>query len=118
MTIHVEELTLVGSNPSWCSHKGRGQSDWLAGGRDVERALFICASFRCPTPGREQHGPGTVRAGNGAPVKIAILGGDGSCSWPAGLYLSAAGRAVLVVDKFSRCAIDAEPVPHRASTGI
>lgn len=51
-------------------------------------------------------------------MKIAILGGDGFCGWPAALQLSAEGHDVPVVDNFSRRAIDAELVPNRASTGI
>ena len=39
-------------------------------------------------------------------MKIAILGGDGFCGWPAALHLSARGHDVVVVDNFSRRAID------------
>ena len=35
-------------------------------------------------------------------MKIAILGGDGFCGWPAALHLSARGHDVVVVDNFSR----------------
>ncbi|MFI7481830.1 NAD-dependent epimerase/dehydratase family protein [Kocuria sp. M1R5S2] len=41
-------------------------------------------------------------------MKIAILGGDGFCGWPAALHLSARGHDVVVVDNFSRRAVDAE----------
>ncbi len=51
---------------------------------------------------------GPDRPGNGDHVKIAILGGDGFCGWPAALHLSARGHDVLVVDNFSRRAIDAD----------
>lgn len=54
----------------------------------------------------ETNGPD--RPGNGDHVKIAILGGDGFCGWPAALHLSARGHDVLVVDNFSRRAIDAD----------
>lgn len=39
-------------------------------------------------------------------MKIAILGGDGFCGWPAALHLSARGHDVVVVDNLSRRAID------------
>ena len=39
-------------------------------------------------------------------MKIAILGGDGFCGWPAALHLSARGHDVVVVDNFSRRAVD------------
>ena len=41
-------------------------------------------------------------------MKIAILGGDGFCGWPASLFLSDQGHEVAIVDNLSRCAIDAE----------
>jgi UDP-sulfoquinovose synthase len=41
-------------------------------------------------------------------VKVAILGGDGFCGWPASLYLSDQGHDVIIVDNLSRRAIDAE----------
>lgn len=41
-------------------------------------------------------------------MKIAILGGDGFCGWPATLELSAAGHEVHVIDNLSRRWIDAE----------
>jgi len=41
-------------------------------------------------------------------VKIAILGGDGFCGWPASLFLSDQGHEVAIVDNLSRRAIDAE----------
>ncbi|MDV2434348.1 NAD-dependent epimerase/dehydratase family protein [Corynebacterium tuberculostearicum] len=41
-------------------------------------------------------------------MKIAILGGDGFCGWPASLFLSAQGHEVAIVDNLSRRAIDAE----------
>ncbi|MEX5295918.1 NAD-dependent epimerase/dehydratase family protein [Kocuria sp. CPCC 205268] len=41
-------------------------------------------------------------------MKIAVLGGDGFCGWPAALHLSARGHDVLVVDNFSRRAVDAD----------
>lgn len=50
-------------------------------------------------------------------MKIAILGGDGFCGWPAALHQSAAGHEVLVVDNIFRRDTDAEPVPNRASAG-
>lgn len=44
----------------------------------------------------------------GIPVKIAILGGDGFCGWPASLYLSDEGHEVSIVDNLSRRVIDEE----------
>lgn len=41
-------------------------------------------------------------------MKVAILGGDGFCGWPASLYLSDQGHDVIIVDNLSRRAIDAE----------
>ena len=41
-------------------------------------------------------------------MKIAILGGDGFCGWPASLFLSDRGHEVAIVDNLSRRAIDAE----------
>ncbi|WP_298585708.1 NAD-dependent epimerase/dehydratase family protein [uncultured Kocuria sp.] len=41
-------------------------------------------------------------------MKIAILGGDGFCGWPAALHLSARGHDVVVVDNLSRRAIDSQ----------
>lgn len=41
-------------------------------------------------------------------MKIAVLGGDGFCGWPAALHLSAIGHDVTVVDNFSRRRIDEE----------
>lgn len=41
-------------------------------------------------------------------VKIAVLGGDGFCGWPAALHLSDLGHEVVVVDNLSRRAIDEE----------
>ncbi|MEX3557907.1 MULTISPECIES: NAD-dependent epimerase/dehydratase family protein [unclassified Corynebacterium] len=41
-------------------------------------------------------------------MKVAILGGDGFCGWPASLYLSDQGHDVHIVDNLSRRAIDAE----------
>ncbi|AKE38771.1 Nucleoside-diphosphate-sugar epimerase [Corynebacterium camporealensis] len=41
-------------------------------------------------------------------VKVAILGGDGFCGWPASLYLSDQGHEVVIVDNLSRRAIDDE----------
>jgi UDP-sulfoquinovose synthase len=41
-------------------------------------------------------------------VKIAILGGDGFCGWPASLHLSDLGHEVIIVDNFSRRVIDEE----------
>jgi len=41
-------------------------------------------------------------------MKIAVLGGDGFCGWPTTLHLSALGHDVVVVDNFSRRAIDEE----------
>lgn len=41
-------------------------------------------------------------------MKIAILGGDGFCGWPASLYLSDQGHDVIIVDNLSRRAIDEE----------
>ena len=38
---------------------------------------------------------------------VIVFGGDGFCGWPTSLYLSRAGYDV-VVDNFSRRAIDAE----------
>ncbi|WP_311520243.1 NAD-dependent epimerase/dehydratase family protein [uncultured Corynebacterium sp.] len=41
-------------------------------------------------------------------MKVAILGGDGFCGWPASLYLSDQGHDVIIVDNLSRRAIDKE----------
>lgn len=41
-------------------------------------------------------------------MKVAILGGDGFCGWPASLYLSDQGHDVIIVDNLSRRAIDVE----------
>ena len=41
-------------------------------------------------------------------MKVAILGGDGFCGWPASLYLSDQGHDVIIVDNLSRRSIDAE----------
>ena len=41
-------------------------------------------------------------------MKIAILGGDGFCGWPASLYLSDQSHDVIIVDNLSRRAIDEE----------
>ena len=41
-------------------------------------------------------------------MKIAILGGDGFCGWPASLHLSDLGHDVLIVDNLSRRRIDEE----------
>ncbi|RIK17858.1 MAG: NAD-dependent dehydratase [Acidobacteria bacterium] len=41
-------------------------------------------------------------------MKIAVLGGDGFCGWPATLHLSDLGHEVLVVDNLSRRRIDEE----------
>jgi UDP-sulfoquinovose synthase len=41
-------------------------------------------------------------------VKIAVLGGDGFCGWPASLHLSDLGHDVLIVDNLSRRRIDEE----------
>jgi UDP-sulfoquinovose synthase len=41
-------------------------------------------------------------------VKIAVLGGDGFCGWPASLHLSDLGHDVLIVDNLSRRRIDDE----------
>ncbi len=41
-------------------------------------------------------------------MKVAILGGDGFCGWPASLYLSDRGHDVIIVDNLSRREIDKE----------
>ena len=41
-------------------------------------------------------------------MKIAILGGDGFCGWPAALHLSERGHDVITVDNMSRRRIDDE----------
>lgn len=41
-------------------------------------------------------------------MKIAVLGGDGFCGWPASLHLSDAGHDVTIVDNLSRRRIDEE----------
>ncbi|AKE39813.1 NAD dependent epimerase/dehydratase family protein [Corynebacterium camporealensis] len=41
-------------------------------------------------------------------MKIAILGGDGFCGWPASLHLSDLGHDVVIVDNLSRRRIDEE----------
>lgn len=40
-------------------------------------------------------------------MKIAVLGGDGFCGWPASLHLSSLGHDVAIVDNLSRRRIDA-----------
>jgi UDP-sulfoquinovose synthase len=39
-------------------------------------------------------------------LKVAVLGGDGFCGWPAALRLSAAGHDVWIIDNLSRRKID------------
>ncbi|MGD8201587.1 NAD-dependent epimerase/dehydratase family protein [Ornithinimicrobium sp. W1679] len=41
-------------------------------------------------------------------MKIAVLGGDGFCGWPASLHLSDLGHDVVIVDNLSRRRIDEE----------
>ena len=41
-------------------------------------------------------------------MKIAVLGGDGFCGWPASLHLSSLGHDVAIVDNLSRRRIDEE----------
>ncbi|MGP6173758.1 NAD-dependent epimerase/dehydratase family protein [Corynebacterium sp. A21] len=41
-------------------------------------------------------------------MKIAILGGDGFCGWPASLHLSDQGHDVVILDNLSRRRIDEE----------
>ena len=41
-------------------------------------------------------------------MKIAVLGGDGFCGWPASLHLSDIGQDVTIVDNLSRRRIDEE----------
>ena len=41
-------------------------------------------------------------------MKIAVLGGDGFCGWPASLHLSEIGHDVVIVDNLSRRRIDGE----------
>lgn len=41
-------------------------------------------------------------------MKIAVLGGDGFCGWPASLHLSDQGHDITIVDNLSRRAIDEE----------
>ncbi|WJY67669.1 NAD-dependent epimerase/dehydratase family protein [Corynebacterium auris] len=41
-------------------------------------------------------------------MRIAVLGGDGFCGWPAALHLSDLGHDVTIVDNLSRRAIDEE----------
>lgn len=41
-------------------------------------------------------------------MKIAVLGGDGFCGWPASLHLSSLGHDVAIVDNLSRRRIGAE----------
>ncbi|MGV0435117.1 NAD-dependent epimerase/dehydratase family protein [Corynebacterium ureicelerivorans] len=41
-------------------------------------------------------------------MKIAVLGGDGFCGWPASLHLSDLGHEVVIVDNLSRRRIDEE----------
>ena len=41
-------------------------------------------------------------------MKIAVLGGDGFCGWPASLHLSDLGHEVTIVDNLSRRRIDEE----------
>ncbi|GGK82970.1 NAD-dependent epimerase/dehydratase family protein [Ornithinimicrobium pekingense] len=41
-------------------------------------------------------------------MKIAVLGGDGFCGWPAALHLSDLGHDVVIVDNLSRRSIDEE----------
>ncbi|MEX3504657.1 NAD-dependent epimerase/dehydratase family protein [Corynebacterium sp. LK2510] len=41
-------------------------------------------------------------------MRIAVLGGDGFCGWPASLHLSDIGHEVAIVDNLSRRKIDEE----------
>ncbi len=41
-------------------------------------------------------------------MKVIVLGGDGFCGWPTSLHLSNLGHDVIIVDNFSRRAIDIE----------
>src|SRR5258706_7975102 len=41
-------------------------------------------------------------------LRVAILGGDGFCGWPAALRLSAVGHDVSIVDNLSRRRIDVD----------
>ncbi|WP_288831893.1 NAD-dependent epimerase/dehydratase family protein [uncultured Corynebacterium sp.] len=41
-------------------------------------------------------------------MRIAVLGGDGFCGWPASLHLSDLGHDVVIVDNLSRRRIDEE----------
>jgi UDP-sulfoquinovose synthase len=41
-------------------------------------------------------------------MKVVVFGGDGFCGWPTALHLSKHGHDVVIVDNFSRRAIDAE----------
>jgi UDP-sulfoquinovose synthase len=40
--------------------------------------------------------------------KVVVFGGDGFCGWPTALHLSDMGHDVVIVDNFSRRAIDIE----------
>ncbi len=40
--------------------------------------------------------------------KVLVLGGDGFCGWPTSLHLSKKGHEVMIIDNFSRRAIDEE----------
>ena len=51
---------------------------------------------------------GNVRKERRELVKIAVLGGDGFCGWPASLHLSDLGHEVTIVDNLSRRRIDGE----------
>ncbi len=41
-------------------------------------------------------------------MKVAVLGGDGFCGWPASLHLSEIGHDIAIVDNLSRRRIDQE----------
>lgn len=45
-------------------------------------------------------------AGEGVPLKVIVLGGDGFCGWPTSLHLSSIGHDVMIVDNLSRRYID------------
>jgi UDP-sulfoquinovose synthase len=56
----------------------------------------------------EAPGNGTFERQGGHMARILVLGGDGFCGWPTGLYLSHRGHDVAIVDNLSRRKIDVE----------
>ncbi len=78
--------------------------------RNIHGSSWLCGHF--PLTRREPTKPGNVTEKRSKRkvylMKIAVLGGDGFCGWPASLHLSDIGHDVTIVDNLSRRAIDKE----------